>query len=936
MAILPLRAIYPWPMRTFKRVNWAAAGVLTPLLVVVALTSSHPLAAQSDVSPTPTSVVSTATDGPVAINVGGPAVSVNTEQAASFAFTASAGQAMYIRTSRSWTLEDPLGETITSTSPVNLEDTGRYVLNVEPGLRAPLVVKVEEVQPGAAIARANIGDALTFRPAELREQIVQVPVRGGQRYRLVVGGDQYSTQFCATEESGPLAVLLGCVSPGAAGAEASTSFVLSADHDVYVRGRFVGQPENTPESISARIVEAPNDIIVDTTKSPVVDATPEIGQSIVVPYWGSPAERSVISSVVNADVAGWGQAWIDREEGGPVERQKVFAVPVVFNPTAPPFVSWYRNAGDRKDSLTTRRRIGFYRGEDAAVDVLSNGEPVKVRNAPWFAAVGSLNLAPGDRYALQISGPGIRPVSLAVRDPSGKFTSNLSPWQWTEQGGVQRALTTFSADRAGRWAVEIRPEGNISREFEISLVKVGSGGSYKGLVDVPDVLTAGEETDVTLAPNEFARVTVKLTSSTPQIIQPDVLRFRNRTFQPTAADLSLWDSRGRLVWSNNRNLEEEVLSGRLGREPELSEKFATVASTEPYTLVIDPKSDISGRFRLSVKSSAVVSDVRLAAGPIPLLLGGTKTGVIEVNEPTRFRLSGASACVSLSSTVEWGGPTAPPTTTAAPPTPTTVAATLPPPPGAVAPTTTPVPALQTPIDVKCVRDGASISLPPGVHRLSFLKPVTTAAKLEVVAPGSPPDPVEVLTATVDGPAVSVASGDGFATIQFSSAPGARIVTTRRVTVAEDGKSVIRSVPLDVKVRAPDGTRVDRNGTFVTRLGGLYTMYVAREAATAVQLEIRRGRDEVQATALSVGAKSKIFQLFWGQRLEAKVTLSARSRLDFDTFGNVSFLYAADGRERRYPFDESGTVVLPPGTFRFVFVGDEEARIRILKLPLRIQ
>lgn len=133
----------------------------------------------------------------------------------------------------------------------------------------------------------------------------------------------------------------------------------------------------------------------------------------------------------------------------------------------------------------------------------------------------------------------------------------------------RRGLTTVTADRGGRWALELRPGGDSTKNSPSRCFESGAVARI-GSVEVEDVLNVGGKTDVQLGPNEFARLRVKLTTAKPQIFQVEVFRYRNKTFQPTAADMSIWDSRGRVVWSNNRNLEEEVLSGRLGKEPELS------------------------------------------------------------------------------------------------------------------------------------------------------------------------------------------------------------------------------------------------------------------------------------------------------------------------------------------------------------------------------
>ena len=525
------------------------------------------------------------------------------------------------------------------------------------------------------------------------------------------------------------------------------------------------------------------------------------------------------------------------------------------------------------------------------------------RNAPWFASIGSLTFEAGGRYAIQVVGADIRPVSLAVRDPSGKFTSSLSPWQWTEANGEQRAITTVSANRPGKWAIEMRLAGNNVRDLKVSALRVGGGGSYEGVVEVGDILSVGESTDVQLGPNEFARLTVKMRSASPQIVQPDVQRYRNKTFQPTAVDMSLWDSRGRLVWSNNRNLEEEVLSGRLGKEPQLSERFATVSNIEPYSLIIDPHTDLAGRFRVSIGSTPVSSDVSLNNGAIALLEGGTKTGVVEIREPSRYRLTGTAACMVSTSLAEWSGNAIP------------LAA------AGSSPASSSVPASGI-----CVRDGSSMSLPVGVHRFLFLPPVVKPAAFTLVPPGSPPDPVLTIEATIDGLTALVPAGVGDARMKFTTTrPSTRLV------FVEDGKPVGGSLVL------PDGTRRSVVGPFLATLSGTYSFYVGQNATNSRLVSLRSSVSEVQTTNLVVGAKNKILRMQWGQRLEASVGLATRTRVAIDSFadasGSISLAMIADDKERRWYVSGGGTVVLPAGRYRFVFQGDGDVRIALKRLPL---
>jgi hypothetical protein len=857
------------------------------------------------------------------LSIDGPEGSADTERGAPFYFTGTAGQSIRIVANREWSLAGPIGGTIASGSKddsgvITLTDSGRYLLQLNAGVFAPASVKVVTGDPSTITVRGSVGQIIAFDNNQLRQQMAKVELTGGQRYRLVVlpSDDEATHQICADDQNFGRIVRFVCV-PQSRYAESSASFV--PDHDLLltlnpsVYGRFTG-------SLSARIELAPNDILADTTTNAVVDAEAKPGQSIVIPFWGTPAGKAMVSSPDVNNVAPWGEPWIDRERtGSPAAAdsptQKVFAVPVVFDPAKTPFLSWHgRTPGPGETSEVNKRRFGVYRGEDAAAKIPTTGEPIVLRNKPWFASVGSLEFGEGERYAIQVTGTKIRPVSLALRDPSGKFSSNLSPWQWTEDNGIQRAVTQVSSNRPGRWAIEIRPAGNSVSDITISVAKLGSGGSYKGVIVVDDPLAIGESTDVNLSPNEFAQFTVKLNSATPQIIQPEVLRYRNKTFQRTAVDMSVWDAQGRLVWSNNRNLEEEVLSGNNGRELLLADKQAVVSSAEPYRIVIDPHSDLAGRFRVSVSSTPVVSDVPIGNGPIPVIPGGTKTGVVQVDKPTRYKVSGLGACLGVTSLTEWGG--------GANPGPVPVPAV------AVDASTqsvvSPKPSVQvSTAPSRCVRDGRTISLPIGVHRFNFAEKVGATDAFTQVAPGSPADPVVKVDASIDGPGVTVPNGQDPTALVFSATPGTRIYADR------SGR------PSSGTLEWPDGSLQPVGGVFVTPIAGSYTLWVTPEN-NSYGLRLRKAPAEVQLGKTTLGAKSQAFNLVYGQRLELGLTLAKPTVVALESLAGpdagLQFSYAADGFERRYVGGGGdGTfeyLSLPSGTFRLVFLGDGLSRIRV--------
>lgn len=67
-----------------------------------------------------------------------------------------------------------------------------------------------------------------------------------------------------------------------------------------------------------------------------------------------------------------------------------------------------------------------------------------------------------------------------------------------------------------------------------------------------------------------------------------------------------------------------------------------------------------------------------------------------------------------------------------------------------------------------------------------------------------------------------------------------------------------------------------------------------------------------------------------------MVIDRRTRVAIDTFGDANgaeLLYAADGSERRY--QGGPEIELPKGRYRFVFVGNGDARIALKRIPLSV-
>jgi hypothetical protein len=129
------------------------------------------------------------------------------------------------------------------------------------------------------------------------------------------------------------------------------------------------------------------------------------------------------------------------------------------------------------------------------------------------------------------------------------------------------------------------------------------------------------------------------------------------------------------------------------------------------------------------------------------------------------------------------------------------------------------------------------------------------------------------------------------------------------------------------ILTPDGNRTSTYGCFVAELPGVYTFIM--DAGHTGEVRARSGLGQPQTTSLTIGAKFKVFKFAPEQLLEANVVVSKRTRVTMDLFPeDLSFLYAADSKERRFGGDPGAGIVLEPGKYRFVFNGSGEGRITL--------
>ena len=351
---------------------------------------------------------------PVRVEVDGPEVEVNTAAEQAFVFDGRAGQSVAIDANRSFSVRDPLDGEVDSDrlNVFELTDSGRYVVVANEGLNAPTTFRVSTVPSKPVVYQSVVGETVSFDTTLLSQQYARIALRGGQRYQASVVSANAGASFCISADRS-LEPLVPCFA-SSRGEPTKVTFVLDADQTVLVWMRLLGeQKTGRSDSTTLAIEPVANDVVATTTTSSVVELDASIPQAVVVPAWGSPAERVVLSSPNRDNVAPWGDPWIDTEETGG-SRVKVFAVPTVFTSEKPPFVTW------RGTSLrANRQRVGVFRGEDTAVALPADAKPVSIRNQPWFASVASMNLEGGVRYAIHIVGRDLRPLNAVIREPNG-------------------------------------------------------------------------------------------------------------------------------------------------------------------------------------------------------------------------------------------------------------------------------------------------------------------------------------------------------------------------------------------------------------------------------------------------------------------------------------------------------------------------------------
>lgn len=231
--------------------------------------------------------------------IGGPRVDVGTEQATTFVFSATAGQSISLRSNRAWKLEDPLGREVAAdeSRAISIDDSGRYLVRAAPGLRAPASLAIVSIDPSAIVSDISVGQVISVSTGELRNHYARVPLRGGQRYRLIVPNGQGGASFCAVGTTGTFNGERYCVGSSTLlnGPASSTTFVLRSDQVMELTGTVsAGDDGSIPQTIRAQIDEALNDVLADTKSNAVVELEPKDGQGVVVPFWGSPSERAVL------------------------------------------------------------------------------------------------------------------------------------------------------------------------------------------------------------------------------------------------------------------------------------------------------------------------------------------------------------------------------------------------------------------------------------------------------------------------------------------------------------------------------------------------------------------------------------------------------------------------------------------------------------------
>jgi hypothetical protein len=755
-----------------------------------------------------------------------------------------------------------------------ISQTGTYKLVIggasESGLVSlrrldpPKVTKVEVGTPASLVLQGD------------RPEYALVSLRGGLRYEL--SSNQFLGQLCVSQHEGfnvPASRLIERDTPlnfsrnqrpkvttagrskNPSSAErfgqcldANTTRTLVALHDETLTISLSKTSADLDQPATVLVKEIANDKVLTLDEKSSARAKSEPNARTLIPLWGSAGERAVLGSPLGGRLRTYGEPWIEREG-----TQTTYLVPFQFRVDLPPYLGWGGTANPEDYDAF------IFRGDDAVFPA-KLGEALVAANRAWMRSVVPFSLVQGHRYEVTLSGDNLRNAGFALRDPNGRRTTSAGNWNYfdpEDTGDFTSVSTILEARHGGNWVLEIDPRSASVVATNVKITEIGGRVPYEPATKVNTVLRPGETVDVDLLPGEWAQMSF-VTGDRAELIKPVVQRYRNTTFDGTAADVTVWDPDGRLLYSNNKDLQEEVFTGRLGSETKDAENYVLLRPKTTYRMVVDPQGDLAGRFRLSVQSQAATQLVPVDLSKNSQTLMPGQAGVIEVrNAPIGIAVKG-EVCVKTSN-VELSG----------------IGAYIP----ANAPGTGDLTAVRTQQGGFCVRS-EGMTLPPGVHTIfpivnpndkKSLNPVLNVSKAGIGSPvtGSLVAPI--------GQTTPIPEGFQRVTVDFPT-------PNKLYPVALNNASVVRMFD-------PNGIEVALYGNSVEPLlAGPHQLFVRTgNSPGSSTLSLGVAREPVHEQAYVLGQKLSL-DLVDGEVLLLRFTKTAKGYLNYRIDADTT-IYAAD-------------------------------------------
>jgi hypothetical protein len=576
---------------------------------------------------------------------------------------------------RSFSLRGPFStnQTFTGDGIFRVPITGTYFLEFNSSDVTTGSLTVTTSRPPTTSAGA-IGNEIAVELTGDRPEAVTYDIKGGQRYELSTSSDNGT--FCIlqhntdgppagrpieSDDINPLRQIqqqprqaqssrrkLSFTEPSISGDcfSAGTKRTVIAHADERLTIVLQGTSFDRIASVKVKLREIANDRVLDLDGNSSARARSQPDARTIIPLWGSVGERAVVGSPLGGRLRTYGEPWIEREETA-----TTYLIPFQFRFDIPPYLAW---GGSTKPEDYD---AFIFKGDDG-VFPLTVGAPATVAtNKAWLRAVVPFTLVQGHRYQIDLNGENLRNAGFAIRAPSGRRTTSAGNWNYddpNDTGDFTHVSTVVEARHGGNWVLEMDPRSANVVSMQVKVVDIGGRVAYEPVTNVKALLHPGEAVDVDLLPGEWAQVNFA-TGKQAELVAPLVQRYRNTTFDGTAADITVWDGDGRLLYSNNKDLQEEVFTGRLGSETKAAENFVLLRPNATYRMVVDPQGDLAGRFRLSVSSQQAVKMMPVDLSKGPQTIVGWQAGILEVRDkPMGIAVKG-SLCIATSNLELSGG-----------------------------------------------------------------------------------------------------------------------------------------------------------------------------------------------------------------------------------------------------------------------------------------